>query len=73
MEDKKTVRLLDKRVARRNIHAGRLKQEDYDKYISALPDLETKAAWVEMDLHDTEAEDLGDALDMPESDTNSAD
>ena len=32
-------RIIDKRVAKRNINKGLLSKEEYDRYIAALPDL----------------------------------
>jgi hypothetical protein len=36
-------RMIDKRVAKRNMDNGKISKEDYDKYLAALPDMAADA------------------------------
>ncbi len=39
MKQDNTDRMFDKRVVRRNISTGRIQSDDYDRFLSALPDV----------------------------------
>ncbi len=48
--EKVDFRLLDRRTVERYIKRGLVNQKDYEKYLKALPDLEEKAATVDIEL-----------------------
>ena len=50
-------RILDKRVAKRNLNKGTLSREDYDKYLAALPDMAANAEPVKEKLFGSPDED----------------
>lgn len=39
MKQDNTDRMFDKRVVRRNISTGRIQSDDYDRFLTALPDV----------------------------------
>lgn len=50
-------RYLDYRVTERYLNKGALKKSEYEAQLKSLPDSETNAEWVQMDLHDTMSEE----------------
>jgi len=54
----------DKRVVERFIRAGVVKREDYEKYLAALPDVESQSEVINASL----ADDVGDDLDGDDKD-----
>ncbi len=51
----------DRRTNERYVKKGILTQKDLDAHLKALPDDETAASFVQMDVHDTEASDGSDS------------
>lgn len=45
--------LFDNRIAQRNIRDGRLKREDFEKFLSTLPDLEGQCEDIGEDIYST--------------------
>ena len=50
-------RVFDKRVVRRNLNNGRITKDEYDKYMSALPDMNDQAQPVTEKLFGNEEEE----------------
>ena len=44
----------DSRTSDRYVKNGTISQKEYDAYVKALPDEESNATFVQMDLHETE-------------------
>lgn len=58
---------LDSRTFDRYIKKGIVSQKDFDAHLKALPDDETLATWVQMDLHETEISSEEDSSDDDEA------
>lgn len=53
-------RLVDKRIVDRNIHKGLISEADFQKYLTALPDVAEKAVLVD---YGVDSDDLDDDED----------
>lgn len=47
-------KFFDSRTYDRYLKKGAITQKEYDSFLKALPDEESNASWVQMDLHETE-------------------
>ena len=58
--------IVDKRVVERNIKKGLLSREDFDKHLSALPDVADQAETVQARLGEEPDDDEDDVDDVEE-------
>ncbi len=47
-------KFFDSRTYDRYVKKGSINAKEYETYLKALPDEESNATWVQMDLHETE-------------------
>ncbi len=64
-------KLIDKRIAERNLRKGLLDEKTYERHIKGLPDLAEKAAPIESTMSD-EDEDFEDEDEIDEEDAAEA-
>ncbi len=57
-------RFIDKRVVQRNLNAGRITKDEYDKFLASLPDLSPKAEPVTEKLFGDAEDDEASASDV---------
>jgi hypothetical protein len=57
------LRLIDKRIAKRNLAAGKLSTKEYASYLESLPDVSEKAEAVEEKLFGDADEEPTDGLE----------
>jgi len=65
MADDDKRMLYDRRVVKKYINAGEVKESDFQTYLKKLPDEEKNGEWVTLDVEETE---VTESTESPEPD-----